>query len=436
MKIKLTLTTAFFFLSIIINTISHFSYKVSNSPLSEGCPQDGVFAQNIGMNGTGANAHPSALVDIDASPSNNTGLLIPRIPLQAINLAAPVTSPATSLLVYNTASASTGTNAVSAGYYYWDGAKWVRFAYNPSGTSTTAWNLLGNAGTNPSTNFIGTTDNQDLVFRTNNTERMRILSNGNVGIGTTNPLLIFEVQGIAPNPQVLIGTTNPASNRGSVLFGRSAFWEVGSDVLVNNSDNFFISQSSSGQYALTINNNRNVGIGTTSPTEKLEVQGSVKIVDGTQGAGKVLVSDASGKGSWQGIGDVIYGNALPTSPFPVNINGAWLYTGVNIVIPPGTWLVSHWVRIQSITAFNNGYLIASFSTTSGVYTQATYQAAVETNPAHNTTASNHVTSPYVNSTGSNQTLYLMVNLGTNTPFDPNAEIFNSGNIAGYAIRIK
>ena len=85
MKIKLTLTTAFFFLSIIINTISHFSYKVSNSPLSEGCPQDGVFAQNIGMNGTGANAHPSALVDIDASPSNNTGLLIPRIPLQAIN---------------------------------------------------------------------------------------------------------------------------------------------------------------------------------------------------------------------------------------------------------------------------------------------------------------------------------------------------------------
>ncbi|HEX5111943.1 MAG TPA: fibrobacter succinogenes major paralogous domain-containing protein [Saprospiraceae bacterium] len=43
----------------------------------------------------------------------------------------------------------------------------------------------------------------------------------------------------------------------------------------------------------------NVGIGTTTPTAKLEVNGSVKITDGTQGAGKVLTSDASGKGSWQ-----------------------------------------------------------------------------------------------------------------------------------------
>ena len=42
-----------------------------------------------------------------------------------------------------------------------------------------------------------------------------------------------------------------------------------------------------------------VGINTTTPTERLEIQGSVKIVDGTQGAGKVLTSDAAGKGSWQ-----------------------------------------------------------------------------------------------------------------------------------------
>ena len=126
-----------------------------------------TFAQNIGINGTGANAHPSALLDIDATATPSLGILIPRIALQAINLAAPVTSPATSLLVYNTATASTGTTAVSPGYYYWDGAKWLRFQYASSGTSSLDWNLTGNAGTIAGTNFLGTTDNQNLIFKRN-----------------------------------------------------------------------------------------------------------------------------------------------------------------------------------------------------------------------------------------------------------------------------
>lgn len=42
----------------------------------------------------------------------------------------------------------------------------------------------------------------------------------------------------------------------------------------------------------------NVGIGTASPGTKLEVAGQVKIVDGTQGAGKVLTSDATGLATW------------------------------------------------------------------------------------------------------------------------------------------
>jgi hypothetical protein len=39
--------------------------------------------------------------------------------------------------------------------------------------SQDAWGLNGNAGTNASANFIGTTGAQDVVFRTNNIERMR-----------------------------------------------------------------------------------------------------------------------------------------------------------------------------------------------------------------------------------------------------------------------
>ena len=47
--------------------------------------------------------------------------------------------------------------------------------------------------------------------------------------------------------------------------------------------------------------NGNVGINTKVPTEKLEEQGSIKIVDGSEGLGKVLVSDATGKGSWKSL---------------------------------------------------------------------------------------------------------------------------------------
>lgn len=64
----------------------------------------------------------SAALDVTAT---NKGFLPPRVALTAINVAAPVSNPATGLLIFNTAtSGSTPTN-VKPGYYYWDGAQWV-----------------------------------------------------------------------------------------------------------------------------------------------------------------------------------------------------------------------------------------------------------------------------------------------------------------------
>jgi len=45
--------------------------------------------------------------------------------------------------------------------------------------------ILGNAGTTPATNFVGTTDNQSFVVRTNNLERMRVLNTGQVAVNST-----------------------------------------------------------------------------------------------------------------------------------------------------------------------------------------------------------------------------------------------------------
>lgn len=75
--------------------------------------------ESFAQQGFGTNTpDKSSAVDI---VSSKRGLLIPRISIPDLNAAAPVTAPATSLFVYNTNTTS------GVGFYYWDGAKWVRF---------------------------------------------------------------------------------------------------------------------------------------------------------------------------------------------------------------------------------------------------------------------------------------------------------------------
>lgn len=62
-------------------------------------------------------------------------------------------------------------------------------------TPTTGWSTTGNSGTNPTNNFIGTTDSQDFVVKTANSERVRMKSTGQVGIGTDNPAALLDVAG-------------------------------------------------------------------------------------------------------------------------------------------------------------------------------------------------------------------------------------------------
>jgi len=82
----------------------------------------------VGINAS--NTQPEASAGLDISFSDK-GFLLPRVALTAVNSAAPVTSPATGLLVYNTAVAGVTPNNVVPGYYYWSGSKWIPVSPTP-----------------------------------------------------------------------------------------------------------------------------------------------------------------------------------------------------------------------------------------------------------------------------------------------------------------
>ncbi len=184
-----------------------------------------------------------------------------------------------------------------------------------AGTAANAWGLTGNAG-NTAANFIGTNDAQPVTIKTNAVDRITIDQNGKVGIGNTTPTFPLDILFNNPASQfgARIKTTGPNSslaidgtqNAGiSLRQNGLPTYSIGTD---NNKD-FSIIDSANGYYNLFIKSGTgNVGIGpnNNAPTEQLDVSGKIKslgliIQDGTQGANKVLTSNANGVGTWQAI---------------------------------------------------------------------------------------------------------------------------------------
>ncbi|HWK02061.1 MAG TPA: tail fiber domain-containing protein [Puia sp.] len=106
-------------------------------------------AQNIGL-GT-SSPDPSAALDMT---SNSKGLLIPRMNTASM---LSIASPAKGLLVYDSLKNQLMVNMGTAARPDWQNI-----------VSGSGWGLTGNTATDTTVNFIGTTDNQPLLFRVNN----------------------------------------------------------------------------------------------------------------------------------------------------------------------------------------------------------------------------------------------------------------------------
>ena len=122
----------------------------------------------VGIGTTSPNA--SAKLDIT---STTQGFLPPRVALTGTtdvstikNSAGTSVTPATGLLVYNTATAGTSPNNVTPGLYYFDGSSWQR-VNTPSATSPSVpgWNTLTPTITATTTNPTFNTDRLSLNWR-------------------------------------------------------------------------------------------------------------------------------------------------------------------------------------------------------------------------------------------------------------------------------
>lgn len=139
--------------------------------------------------------------------------------------------------------------------------------------------------------YLNAKTGNPIAFEIGGNEYMRVASNGNVGIGTTSPDKLLSVNGSGGNAAIKIESSTNAG--GQVIFKNTlSQYDVGisgattGDFLIYDGNasqyiqrytgsNGYQAFYTAGQDRLHISNSGNVGVGTTSPNAKLDVNGTV-----------------------------------------------------------------------------------------------------------------------------------------------------------------
>jgi hypothetical protein len=156
--------------------------------------------------------------------------------------------------------------------------------------------------------YSSTGSYQPIAFVTSGSERMRIDSSGNVGIGTSSPATKAEISGTAASANIALRITNTDASGYSTLQmgdGNAGIYRNGSsqsgyagtsslNLITVGAHN--IGFSTQNTLRAIIDSSGNVGIGTSSPSAKLNVIGGNIRLDNNQGV------------EWAGGNNYIYGN--------------------------------------------------------------------------------------------------------------------------------
>jgi hypothetical protein len=186
-----------------------------------------------------------------------------------------------------------------------------------------------------------------LAFWTNNVERMRITSGGDVGIGAALPAGKFEIKSAASNY-----TTAPAITFTDDTGVADSRWILGN--IATNYGNFVLAESDSAttvNYSprITVIPGGNVGIGTTSPNYQLEVRTTTNnraiqaVNSTTSGTNWGFQGGAYGSGATKNIGLQVTAEGASTNYAAIFENGN---VGIGTTTPASTFGFSKTLEIQ------------------------------------------------------------------------------------------
>ncbi|MCB0647132.1 MAG: hypothetical protein KDC49_10740 [Saprospiraceae bacterium] len=313
---------------------------------------------------------------------------------------------------------------------------------------------VGTLNNNRIPKWSGTTLTNGLIFDTGS----------NIGIGTATPTRKLTVVnpssvGIAQlsgNPSAhtsigigrtdIEGTLNVAANTNEFATGAEA-----GDIVLRTESNAqrVILNSGNGNAALTVLNG-NTGIGTTTPTQKLDVSGTTKTTNLqiTNGAsnGYLLKSDANGNASWVNLNSVetdpkvgtLTSNKIPKWNGTNLADGLLFDNGTNIGIgtltPAQKLDVAGTTRTSNLQITNgatNGFVLKSDAIGNASWVNANTLTITETDPKVGTLTSNKI--PKWNGTTLADGLIFdngtNVGIGTTTP-DNKLSVIGNSDITG------